>query len=172
MDTAIRLVATAALPFVSFWLGRLHQRRATDEPGVSRSRLAAAWVLAVGLAVTAVTAGVIEDQRLRADRQRAEEKVADLRRVSVQQIAKADGLAKALPPHCPRRVDIKLWGSKVEKWRTETARLMDERVPGLGQAFAADKGDYRHRCRIEWVRNRLGYFADKLTAISLATAGR
>lgn len=34
--------------------------------------------------------------------------------------------------------------------------------------FSAESGAYRHRCRIEWVPNRLDYFSGKLQAIIVA----
>src|SRR3990167_9021648 len=69
---------------------------------------------------------------------------------------------------CPKGVAHKPWAKKVEDWRTETSR-----IPGLEQTFPADKGDYPHGrdCRIEWVRNRLDYFAGKLDAIAAALVG-
>lgn len=157
MYTAIGLAATVALGFVLFRLGRLHQR-VTDEAAVRRWRLAGWWSLAVGLALTIVLVGVIK-----------EVKAARLRDAVATQIAAAEALAKEIPKGCPKGVDAEWWNGRVEAWRTETAR-----IPGLEQTFPADKGDYPHTrsCRIEWVRNRLDYFAAKLGAVAAALVAR
>jgi hypothetical protein len=183
MDTTIRLAGPFAVGLVVFWLGRLHQRRAAGDTGVSRYRLWRWWFIAALVVVTAVGAGILEDRRLSAERKadRAAHAAelaadraysADLHRVSVGQLSKAEALAKTIPPGCPRMIDHKPWAERVEVWRTETALRIGEKKRELGDAFAADKGAYPHACRIEWVRNRLDYFMDSLKTLALVTAGR
>lgn len=83
-----------------------------------------------------------------------------------KQLEKADLLARAIPRDC--LADIKTdkteadhWNALVETWKTETAKW-------LGPAFADDQDGYPHRCRVEWVRERLRYFREKVRGAALA----
>src|SRR3990167_2534479 len=156
MDT-IQIAATVMLTFVIFWLS-LTERR------MKGWRLIVLWVVSVCLAAAIIGASLIKERQVAAQ---AASKVVFRVKV-VAQIAKAEALGKEIPKGCPKGVDHKPWAKKVEDWRTETSR-----IPGLEQTFPADKGDYPHGrdCRIEWVRNRLDYFAGKLDAIAAALVG-
>ena len=88
-----------------------------------------------------------------------------------QQATTAAGLADRIPKECTDAIDPKPWNTEVERWRTETMKILAIMLPreGLDQVFGEDKGDYPHPCgRIEWVRNRLQYFRDALRAVQLA----
>lgn len=163
MSATLRLAAGIAVPFVLFWLNRVYQRRSSSGQAVGRWSIPALWVVAIGLAIAVVGTGAWEEFGK-----------ASLHSTATRQIAKAEALAKEIPKGCPTKetediAQARHWGERVEAWRTDTARFMDERVPGLGARFAADQGDYPHRCRIEWVRIRLDYFASRLIHV-LATS--
>jgi hypothetical protein len=164
------LTCSGFIPFVFLWLG-LELR---SEP-MNRQRAWVAFSAALTLTVLAIGAGIrvdivakrkvevaektAEDQRVRRDNVRAK---------MAKQLEMAEGIGSRMPKGCPKKATLAAadaWTRKVNDWRAETARLLNEYRPDLATTFIGEQSDYPHRCPTEWARTRLDYFSGQLRLV-------